>query len=160
MTRLNAIRLSLITFSLLALAATAHAGITKWVDADGKVQYSDQPPPPTVKSQKTLDIKNSPTLPKTASDNKGGEKSMAEKELEFRKRQVKAEEAAAKEAKDQEEAKRMKANCEQARRQLQALQEGQRITRYNEKGERVFMEDSDRPQAINEAKQAVDSWCK
>lgn len=149
----------LIIFLLLTLAATAHAGVTKWVDADGKVQYSDQPPP-TAKSQKTLNIKTGPALPKAESDSGGGGKSMAEKDLEFRKRQVKAEEAAAKEAKDQEEAKRMKANCEQARRQLQALQDGQRITRYDEKGERVFMEDSDRPQATEEAKRAVDSWCK
>lgn len=153
-------RLQLIIFSLLVMAATAHAGITKWVDADGKVQYSDQPPPASVKSQKALNIKTNPALPKATSSNNGGDKSMAEKELEFRKRQVKAEEAAAKEAKDQEEAKQAKANCEQSRRQLQALQEGQRIARYDEKGERVFMEDADRPQAINDAKQAVDSWCK
>jgi hypothetical protein len=151
-------RLQLTILSLLAITATAHAGVTKWVDADGKVQYSDQPPPATVKSQKILDIKVSPASPKAASSGEG--RSTAEKELEFRKRQVKAEEAAAKEAKDQEEAKRAKANCEQSRQQLQALQEGQRDTRYDAKGERVFLEDSDRPQAINEAKQAVDSWCK
>lgn len=153
-------RLQLTIFSLLAMAATAHAGITKWVDADGKVQYSDQPPPATVKSQKTLNIRTNPALPKATSSNNGEGKSIAEKELEFRKRQVKAEEAAAKEAKDQEDAKRAKANCEQARQQLQALQEGQRVSKFDEKGERVFLEDSDRPQAINEAKQAVDSWCK
>ncbi|MDD5241245.1 MAG: DUF4124 domain-containing protein [Sulfuricella sp.] len=158
MTRVNTMRLPLLAFSLLTLAATAYAGVTKWVDADGKVHYSDQPPPAAVKSQKSLDIKTSPVLPKATSDSES--RSMAEKDLEFRKRQVKAEEAAAKEAKDQGEARRAKANCEQAQRQLQALQEGQRISRFNEKGERVYMEDSDRPQAISEAKQAVDSWCK
>ncbi|MCE5182507.1 MAG: DUF4124 domain-containing protein [Betaproteobacteria bacterium] len=142
------------------MTAVAHAGVTKWVDADGKVQYSDQPPPVSTKSQKSLNIKTSPALPKATSNSNGESRSIAEKELEFRKRQVKTEEAAAKEAKDQEEAKRAKANCEQSRQQLQALQEGQRMSKYNEKGERVFMEDSDRPQAINEAKQAVDSWCK
>lgn len=153
-------RLQLTIFMLLATTATAHAGVTKWVDSDGKVQYSDQPPPATVKSQKTLNIKTSPSVPKATSGSNGEGRSIAEKELEFRKRQVKAEETAAKEVKDQEEAKRAKANCEQSRQQLQALQEGQRISKLDEKGERVFMEDSDRPQAINEAKQAVDSWCK
>lgn len=152
-------RLRLTSFLLLAMTGVAHAGVTKWVDADGKVQYSDQPPPTAAKS-KALSIKTSPALPKATSSSNGEDRSIAEKELEFRKRQVKTEEAAAKEAKDQEEAKRAKAGCEQARRQLQALQEGQRMSKYNEKGERVFMEDSDRPQAINEAKQAVDSWCK
>lgn len=151
-------RLRLTTFLLLTMTAVAHAGVTKWVDADGKVQYSDQPPPASVKSQKALNIKTSPAIPKAASSSEG--KSVAEKDLEFRKRQVKAEEAAAKEAKEQDETKQAKANCEQSRRQLQSLQEGQRISKYDEKGERVFMEDADRPQAINDAKQAVDSWCK
>lgn len=151
----------LLVIALMLAAATAsHAGITRWVDADGKVHFSDQPAPATAKSQKTLDIKSSPAATKTSPDSKGGEKSLAEKELESRKRRVEAEESAAKQAKDQEEAKRRKENCAQARNQLQALQDGQRIARYDEKGERAFLEDSARPKAIEEAQRAVDSWCK
>jgi hypothetical protein len=147
-------------FLMLALATVAQAGVTRWVDAEGKVHYSDQPPPPTAKSQKTLDLKTSPALPIAAPDNKGGEKSLAEKDLESRKRRVQAEETAAKQAKDQEEEKSRKANCEQARNQLQAFQEGQRIAKFDEKGERVFLEGNDRALAIEEAKKTVDSWCK
>lgn len=146
--------------SMLALATVVQAGVTRWVDADGKVHYSDQPPPTTVKSQKTLDLKNSPALPKAAPDSQGGEKSLAEKDLESRKRRVQAEETAAKQARDQEEAKRKKENCAQARNQLQALQQGQRISKFDEKGERVFLEDNDRAKAIEEAKKSADSWCK
>ena len=90
----------------------------------------------------------------------GGARSLAERELESRKRRVKAEEAAAKQAEEKKDAQRKQENCAQARNQLQALQEGQRIVRYDEKGERVFLEDSARPQAIEEAKRAADSWCK
>jgi hypothetical protein len=150
----------LIIVSMLALATAAQAGITRWVDADGKVHYSDQPPPPTAKSQKSLNLKSSPVLPQAAPDSKGGEKSLAEKDLESRKRRVQAEETAAKQAKDQEEAKSRKANCEQARNQLQALQEGQKISRFDEKGDRIFLEDNDRALAIEEAKKTADSWCK
>ncbi|HUX63876.1 MAG TPA: DUF4124 domain-containing protein [Sulfuricella sp.] len=146
--------------SMLALATAAQAGVTRWVGADGKVHYSDQPPPPTAKSQKTLDLKTSPALPIAAPDSKDGEKSLAEKDLEFRKRRVQAEETAAKQAKDQEEAKSRKANCEQARHQVQALQGGQRISKFDEKGERVFLEDNDRAQALEAAKKSADSWCK
>jgi hypothetical protein len=146
--------------SMLVLATAAQAGVTRWVDAEGKVHYSDQPPPPTAKSQKSLDLKSSPAMPKAAPDGISGEKSLAEKELESRKRRVQAEEAAAKQAKDQEEAKSRKANCEQARNQLQALQEGQRMSKFDEKGERVFLEDKDRASAIEEAKKSADSWCK
>jgi len=144
--------------SMLALATAAQAGVTRWVDAEGKVHYSDKTPPPTAMSQKTLDLKDSPAQPKA--DSKGVEKSLAEKGLESRKRRVQAEETAAKQARDQEEAKSRKANCEQARNQLQALQEGQRVSKFDEKGERVFLEDNDRPKAIEEAKKSADSWCK
>jgi hypothetical protein len=150
----------LIIVSMLAIATAAQAGVTKWVDADGKVHYSDQPPPSTAKSQKKLDLKSNPALPQAAPDNKGGEKSLAEKDLESRKRRVQAEETAAKQAKDQEAEKSRNANCAQARHQLQALQEGQRMSKFDEKGERVFLEDSDRVHAIEETKKSVDSWCK
>lgn len=146
--------------SILMLTTAAQAGVTRWVDADGKVHYSDQPPPSTAKSQKNLDLKSSPALPQATPDSKGGEKSLAEKDLESRKRRVQAEETAAKQAKEQEEAKNRKANCERARNQLQALQEGQRISRFDEKGERIFLEDKDRALAIDEAKKSADSWCK
>ena len=146
--------------SMLALATAAQAGVTRWVDAEGKVHYSDQPPPPTAKSQKNLDLNNSPALPIAVPDSKGGEKSWAEKDLESKKRRVQAEETAAKQAKDQEEAKSRKANCGQARNQLQALQEGRRISKFDEKGERVFLDDNDRVLAIVETKKSVDSWCK
>lgn len=146
--------------SMLVLATAAQAGVTRWVDAEGKVHYTDQPPPTSAKSQKNLDLKSSPALPQAAPDSKGGEKSLAEKDLEYRKRKVQAEETAAKQAKEQEEAKSRKANCEQARNHLQALQEGQRVSKFNEKGERVFLEDNDRAKAIEEAKKVADSWCK
>lgn len=35
----------LIPVLLLCLAASAEAGVYKWTDANGKVHYSDQPPP-------------------------------------------------------------------------------------------------------------------
>lgn len=154
-------RLLLLTIvSMLALATVAQAGVTRWVDADGKVHYSDKPPPPTAKSQKNLDLKNSPALPIAAPDSKAGEKSLAEKDLESRKRRVQAEETAAKQAKEQEEEKSKKTNCVQARNQLQALQGGQRMSKFDEKGERVFLEDNERVKAIEETKKSVDSWCK
>jgi len=146
--------------SMLVAATAAHAGITQWVDAEGKVHFSDQPAPPTAKSKKTLDIKARQGASMAAPDDKNGAKSLAERELESRKRRVEAEEAAAKQVKDQAEAKQRKENCAQARNQLRALQDGQRISRYNEQGERVFLDDSDRPKAIQDAQQAVDSWCK
>ncbi len=150
----------LIIVLMLMVATVTNARVSKWVDAEGKVHYSDQPPPSTAKSQKNLDIQTSPASPIATPDSKGGAKSLAERELESRKRRAEAEEAAAKQAEEKKDAQRKQENCAQARNQLQALQEGQRMVKYNEKGERVFLEDSARPQAIEEAKRAADSWCK
>jgi len=41
---------TIMMLGLVALSSHAYAGITKWVDSEGKVHYSDQPPPTNVKS--------------------------------------------------------------------------------------------------------------
>ena len=49
----------LISFAvLLAIALPAPAAMYKWVDAQGRVQYSDQPPPPGVKVEEQKIIRN------------------------------------------------------------------------------------------------------
>lgn len=52
-------------------------------------------------------------------------------------------------------------NCERARIYLKSLQEGQRISQIDPRsGERVYLEDPQRPAEIARAQQAVDSNCK
>ena len=87
-------------------------------------------------------------------------KSMADKELEFRKRRVESEEAKAKQAKAEADAKVREQNCAQARGQLRSLQEGRRIVKYNAAGERVFLDDQARPEETARAQKSVDDWCK
>ena len=36
---------------LLLLSVNAHGALNKWVDAEGNIHYSDEPPPPNVKTQ-------------------------------------------------------------------------------------------------------------
>ena len=47
---------SLLILGLLFGAASAHAELYKWVGPDGKVHYSDVPPPPTAKQVETKAI--------------------------------------------------------------------------------------------------------
>ncbi len=140
-------------FLILLLPLLAHAEIVKWVDDKGKVHYSDQPPA-TAKTPKTLNIKNQPGASAPA------QKSLADQELEFRKRQMEAEDAAKKAAEDKKQAETAQQNCASARANLKMLQDGVRMTKYNEKGERVFLDDADRAKAIAEAQRAVSDWCK
>ena len=46
---------------ILLFSVTAQAQIYKWVDENGKTQYTDQPPPPNVATDvKGLNIKSAP----------------------------------------------------------------------------------------------------
>lgn len=47
----------------LMLALPAQAEIFKWVDADGKVHYTDQPPPPSARSIERKRLADSPADP-------------------------------------------------------------------------------------------------
>jgi len=141
---------------MLGLSFAASAEMYRWVDAQGKVHYSDSPPPAGAKSSKAIS-----TPPPAAPASPGAApKTWQEKEMDFRQRQSTQAEAQAKKAKEEAEAKQKKENCEAARKNLQTLESGQRVATTNEQGEREYMDDAARQKAINDARKAVDSWCK
>lgn len=140
---------------LLALPAGALAELYRWVDAQGRVHYSDSPPPSDAKSSKTLSAPPAANPAPAAAS-----KSWQEKEMEFRERRAAEAEAQAKKEKEAEEARQKKANCEAARKNLQLLESGQRVVTTNAQGEREFLDDAARQKAINDARKAVESWCK
>lgn len=157
-----------LSFIFLAVSTTGFGQqLYKWVDENGKVQYSDQPPPASAKQQK-LDLKVPPPAAQPAeakSDEKSGKsetkaagpKSLAEQELEFRKRRVQEEEKAAKQA---AEAKQNQQKCDQARSQLAANQQVGRLFSYDAKGERVYVDDQTRQANIEKAQQDINTYCK
>lgn len=146
----------LLLLSLLLASAPATAEIVKWVDSQGKVHYGDQPPP-GAKAQQPMNIKNQPGALGGAG---AGQKSAAEQEQEFRKRQMEEADAEKKAAEEKTQAEIAKQNCTAARSNLKMLQDGVRLTKYDEKGERVFLDDAERAKAMGDAQQAVKDWCK
>lgn len=148
-------RLLLVLLTLgLSFAANAEQ-IHKWVDAEGKVHYSDQPAPDKAKS-KTLTITNKPL----SGDEKVETKSVAEKEQEYRKRKAAEAEAKAKQEKTEADARKKTQNCEQARNHLRMVQESGRMVQYNYAGERELVDEAGRQQAVMDAQKSVDEWCK
>jgi hypothetical protein len=131
----------------------------KCVGNDGRVEYAAECPPGT-KGQRTgiSTTKEGPSS--SGAPAAGQQKSLAEREAEFRKRRTEGAEAQQKaDAKAAEDAQK-RANCEQARTYLRSIQEGQRISRTDPKtGERVFLEDPDRPAETARAQSAVNSNC-
>lgn len=140
---------------VLISSAPVYAELFKWTDEKGVVHYSDQPAKGEVKSEKKLDIPNQRAGTPAASD-----KSWAEKNVEFKKRQNAAAEAEAKQQKEAQEAKTKTENCAKAKSTLQTFESGQRIVTYNEKGERSYLDDTQREKGLADARKAVADWCK
>jgi len=145
-----------LTICLLLISFNSYAGVSKWIDAEGKVHYSDMPP---------ADIKSTTIrkagAPENSSQASGvaAPKTLAEREADWKKSQKAKEEAAQKELKEQEAASIKQNNCESARTNLTTLENSPAIATYNSKGERTIMDDSIRKQRIDEARQAVNNFC-
>lgn len=154
-------RIALLLLSL-AVPLMAHGEMYKWIDKDGRVQYSDQPPPANARQQKKIDIKTAPPAPVAPSKEQAEQKTeepktAAEQDLEFKKRKLKEEEEEAKQA---AEAKQRQENCNTAKGRLKGLEEVARIFTYDAKGERVYADDASREKMLQEAQQDVSKWCR
>jgi len=148
---------------LTATFVVAQAQTYQWKDSNGRTVISDTPPPGSAKSKRTLGAPPSGTV---SSDEKAPEKtaeapkSYTEKDLEFKKRQQEAKEKAEKDTKDQKLAADKRDNCERAQRNLTALESKQPVASFNEKGESVQLDDTQRTQEIERARQILAESCK
>lgn len=158
----------------LCVALPASAQTYKWVDSNGKVQYSDKPPPSNIKTEK---LRAPPPAPvpsapaggaAAAGDAKGGAqkdaakagpKTPAEQEQAFRKRQLEAAKAQQEETKKQAQARDKVENCKRAKAALANLELGGRQARIDEKGERVFLNDQQIDQETAKARQEAAAAC-
>lgn len=166
MVNINRLLLALMVCGTSFAAMPAAAETYKWTDADGKVHYSDQPPPANAREQKTITPHKHSSTPGAApaATDKGAPpakaKTYVEQEAEFKKRQVEAAERDAAEKKKADEAAEKKRDCDQVRTQLAGLRAGGRITQTNAQGERDYMSDAQIGQEIERLKKAEASLCK
>jgi Domain of unknown function (DUF4124) len=137
---------------LLLLVPPSFAEVYRWVDSNGRVQYSDHAPP-------DIDAKTVGAKPATGSDSGAAAKSYVDKEQDFRKRQVENAEKAKKQAALDDESKAKQQNCTQARTQLATAQAGGRIARLNEKGQREYLDDNAIATERVKGQESVAKWC-
>jgi hypothetical protein len=160
-----------VILALCLLAAPVKAELFKWTDENGKVHYSDQPPPAQIKNSETLRANKPATAPPAGpaaapAPNGAGKppaaapKTVTDQEMEFRKRRLQQAEAEAKAQKEQQLAEEKKRNCQRAMDQAAAYDRGGRITRYGPNGEQVYLNEAEIQAEAANAKKAVDSWCK
>jgi hypothetical protein len=174
------IQLFVATAVLLA-AATVTAQVYKWVDKDGRVQYTDTPPPVDAKgTPKKVDTRPAsgptatpaePAAVANAAPGKEAGKDAAKgalaKPLTLEERNKESEkrraERAELEKKAAEQAKLDKANqerCKEATRYLRSLETGRAISTTDDSGERKILDDAARNAEVARARNAMSESCK
>ena len=155
-------RLSTAIWLALCLALPASSQMYKWVDSDGKVQYSDKPPPSNIKAEKLRTPAPAAGEDKAAVQKdaaKAGPKTPAEQDQAFRKRQLDAAKAQAEEEKKQAQARDRADKCRRAKSALANFEIGGRQTRVDENGERVFLDDQQIAQETARARENAAAAC-
>jgi hypothetical protein len=138
---------------VLAAAPLAQAQkMYKWKDEKGVTHFSENPPPDGRQAEK-IEVKpvggDRPAVPPP--------QTWRQKELESKQQKAKSEGADEISRKRAEEKREEK--CRVYRQELDTLSNTQRLFRLNDKGERVFMEDKERNERIEEAKRMVRENC-
>lgn len=145
------------TVLLFVFSIVANGELYKWVDNNGKTQYTDQPPPAGAAiTEKELEIKLAPVQPVDDKAKKAG-KNLAERDLDFKKRLAEKEQE---EAKHQKEIKESKEKCIKARYKLKLYQETPKLTVSDGKGGIVRADDAARQKGIKEAQKGIKSYCR
>ena len=157
-----------VLLAALSLAAMTALAQWQWLDKDGRKVFSDQAPPSDIPAKNILKqppgraaAAPAPTIGDAvpAANTDAGKTAAAtppkptasaprlsgkDKELEEKKKQAEAAEAAKKKA-DQERVAKIRAeNCERAKKAKASLDSGVRIATTNAKGERDYMTDAAR----------------
>ena len=173
MVRFSVVLLAALAAALLALPADAQ---WKWKDRTGRVQYSDLPPPTGTPEADILGkpgaqrraitappaIAASASAPAAAVAAASGALAprTADPELEARRKRAEAEQAAKVKAEEDRIAVARADNCVRARSQLATLESGIRLVRSNPKGEREYVDDKQRAEETQRARDVIKSDCK
>jgi Domain of unknown function (DUF4124) len=166
---------SCLTTLCLLLAMSAAQAQWGWKEG-GRTVFSDQPPPQGISdkdiirrpanSRPATTAAAAPVTESTASTTTTGTASAAapklpskDAELEKRKNEAKAKEAAAKKADEEKVAAAKKDNCERAKRAKASFDSGARIGTTNAKGEREIMGDAQRAEEGKRLQGIITSDC-
>lgn len=160
----------------------------KWRDADGRVNYSDRPPPASVPASQVTQLDRSgavrsapgtsasaapgqaridtaSAVARDAAAGNGGAadapaaRSWADRAIEARRRQAEKE-AAERKAQDQAQAAAGLARaCEGARAELRTLESGMRVATVKSDGEREILGDEEREARIQQLSRELRAQC-
>ncbi|MFN7695762.1 MAG: DUF4124 domain-containing protein [Burkholderiales bacterium] len=164
------LKLLLLISLCLPLVASAQTQWS-WRDAQGRVQFSDRPPPAGTPDKDILSRPasanarvqvvpvNQPVAAPASAPARPASSAVERSAANDKARKQREEEAKMKEQM-QRQAELRAENCKSARQSIAVMQSGERVARMNEKGERVFMDDAERLEGLRRAQQVAASECK
>jgi hypothetical protein len=157
-------RVARISVALVWIAAASTAAAQwAWKDESGRVVYSDRPPPASVKSDQIVRQPGraaNDTSMDSRADTKAAPRTWADREAEYKKRQVERAESDKKGAEEQAQLAQRRADCERARSYAATLESGVRVARTDAKGERSFLDDDQRAAELARARDLVSKTCQ
>lgn len=155
-----------------ALAAAPVHAQWMWKDEGGHVIASDMPPPPGTPSSRIMkspragppprQVADAPATDQAKPDAAKAEapKSLADRDLDYKQREKERAEAAKKSDEEATKAKALQENCTAVRGNLAGLQAGGRASRVNERGEKVYLDDTQRQAEVTKAQGQIAQYCK
>ncbi len=167
-----------IAIVLAGFASSPSEAQWAWKDGNGRTVYSDRPPPPDIKAGSIVRQPNTQTLANPApasgplddagkpADAKGDTKSapnapktVAEREMEFRKRQQERADSEKKAAEEQTKSATKTAECDRARGYMKSLEDGIRIQKTDASGNREYLDDAQRAAEMDRTRKIMQSAC-
>lgn len=171
-------RLAALAIATVAAAyMSGAAGQWAWKEDSGRVVYSDRPPPANIKSTQILrqpavaapaPAPQAATPGGTAADGEkpaasaagsSAPKSVAERDMEFRKRQQERADSERKAQEEQQKTAAKAADCERSRGYLRSLEDGVRISRTDASGNREILDDAQRATEIERTRKSIQQLC-
>ncbi len=169
-------------FALTLLCASNIAAAQwQWKDDNGRMVYSDRPPPtnispaqmvkapapkPVAKPDAKGDAAKNDPVALAAANLKAGlpaqtaaKPTVADKDLESKKKALEAEQADKKRAVDSERDARNAAACEDTKASVRTLESGVRVSTTKQNGEREYMTDEARAKRLNDLKRDIADNC-
>jgi Domain of unknown function (DUF4124) len=164
-------RLGRLITAVLLLSTSGLAGAQyQWKEENGRMVYSDRPPPfgtPLANIIKVPDPKAKPAVAaaKPADVNVNAPKlatapSLADKDLESKKKALDQQKGDQKKAQDAEQAAKVAQACKDGEASIRTLESGARVAVTNEKGEREVMSDADKARKMAGLKKDIAENCK
>ena len=144
-----------VAIAILLATATVAAQVYKWVDKDGRVQYSDTQPPPGATKAEAKKVETSNAAASTSPV-----PTLKDRTKDFDKRRAEADENAKKMADIRKKDEAIEENCKSARAALRDLESGRMIRRTNDQGEIAVMTDEAREAELSKVRAAAAESCK